>query len=191
MEIPTVPVNESLESIKKLSVEELKNILRNRGQPVTGKKADLVLRCHALFQRQKTREKTPNNGLPEQENVPLLPVTSSKKSADITYESLLAEAVDCVWATDLNQLPLLYTLRYTQNTNKDADPEKHNNGRTVLFLLSQNIQDDHSNYALQQLEYKNISIKIQFNSDVVVVQDCHKISIIIKLHRPKHHLYPI
>ena len=96
-----MPVNESLEAIKKLSVEELKNILHNRGQPVTGKKADLVLRCHALFQRQKT----PNSGLPEQENVPLLPVTSSKKSADITYESLLAEAVDCVWATDLRGLP--------------------------------------------------------------------------------------
>ena len=38
-----MPVKESLEAIKKLSVEELKNILRNRGQPVTGKKADLVL----------------------------------------------------------------------------------------------------------------------------------------------------
>ena len=32
MEIPTAPVNESLEAIKKLKVEELKNILRDRGQ---------------------------------------------------------------------------------------------------------------------------------------------------------------
>ena len=38
MEIPTAPVNESLEAIKKLKVEELKKILRDRGQPVTGKK---------------------------------------------------------------------------------------------------------------------------------------------------------
>ena len=79
MEISTAPVDESLEVIKKLKVEGLKNILRDRGQPVTGQKADLVLRCHVLFERQKT----PTNGLPEQENVPLLPVTSGKKSADI------------------------------------------------------------------------------------------------------------
>ena len=38
MEIPTAPVNESLEAIKKLQVEELKKNLRDRGQPVTGKK---------------------------------------------------------------------------------------------------------------------------------------------------------
>lgn len=82
-------------------MKELKNILRDWGQPVTGKKADLVLQCHVLFERQKT----PTNVLPEQENVPLLPVTSSKKSADITYESLVAGALDCLWATDLRGLP--------------------------------------------------------------------------------------
>ena len=49
MEFPTAPVNESLEAFKKLKAEELNNILRDRGQPVTGKKADLVLRCHVLF----------------------------------------------------------------------------------------------------------------------------------------------
>ena len=57
--------------------------------------------CHALFERLKTS----TNGLPEHENVPFLPVTSCKKSADITYESLVAEAVDCVWATDLRGVP--------------------------------------------------------------------------------------
>ena len=101
MEISTAPVDESLEVIKKLKVEELKNILRDRGQRVTGQKADLVLRCHVLFERQKT----PTNGLPEQENVPLLPVTSSKKSADIMYKSVMAKAVDCVWATNLRGPP--------------------------------------------------------------------------------------
>ena len=105
MEIPTAPVNESLEAIKKLKVEDLKKILRDRGQPVTGKSADLVLRCHVLFERLKT----PTYGLPEQDNVhvPLLPVTctSGKKSAYIMYKSLMAEAVDCVWATDLRGLP--------------------------------------------------------------------------------------
>lgn len=54
MEIPTAPVNESLKAIKRLKAEELKNILRDREQPVTGKKADLVLRCHVLSERQKT-----------------------------------------------------------------------------------------------------------------------------------------
>ena len=67
MEIPITSINESLEVIKKLKVEELKNILRFRGQPMTGKKADLVLRCHILFERQKM----PHNVLPLQENVPL------------------------------------------------------------------------------------------------------------------------
>ena len=43
MEFSTAPVNESLEEFKKLKAEELNNILRDRGQPVTGKKADLVL----------------------------------------------------------------------------------------------------------------------------------------------------
>ena len=49
MEIPAAPMSESLEAIKKLKVEELKKILRDRGQPVTGKKANLVLRCQVLF----------------------------------------------------------------------------------------------------------------------------------------------
>ena len=40
--------NESLEAIKKLKMEELKNILCDRGQPVTGKNADLVLRGNVL-----------------------------------------------------------------------------------------------------------------------------------------------
>ena len=43
-----------LEAIEKLKVEELKKTLRDRGQPVTGKKADLVLRCQVLFERPKT-----------------------------------------------------------------------------------------------------------------------------------------
>ena len=48
MEIPITSVNESLEAIKKLKMEELKNILRYRGQPMTGKKADLVT-SHTLW----------------------------------------------------------------------------------------------------------------------------------------------
>ena len=43
MEIPAAAMSESLEAIKKLKVEELKKILPDRGKPVTGKKADLVL----------------------------------------------------------------------------------------------------------------------------------------------------
>ena len=103
MEIPAAPMSESLEAIKRLKVEELKKILRDRGQPVTGKKADLVLRCQVLLERPKT----PTKVAPEQKNAPLLLVASScsTKNADITYESLLAEAADCIWATDLPGLP--------------------------------------------------------------------------------------
>lgn len=101
MEVPAAPVSESL---KKLKVEELKKILRDRGQPVTGKKADLVLRCQVLLERSKT----PTQAAPEQENAPLLLVASgcsAKTAQDITYESLVAEAADCVWETDLRGLP--------------------------------------------------------------------------------------
>ena len=38
MEIPTAPVDESLEVIEKRKVGELKKILRDRGHSVTGKK---------------------------------------------------------------------------------------------------------------------------------------------------------
>ena len=62
--------------------------------------------------------------------------------------------------------------------------QKENNNE-VLFLISQTVQDHHNNYALQQLQYKKIYIKMEFNTDKVVTQDCHKINIIIKLHSPK------
>ena len=83
MEFSTAPVNESLEEFKKLKAEELNNILRDRGQPVIGKKADLVLRHHVLF---SWKAKKLTNVLPEQENVTYLAVTSSKTNADLTYE---------------------------------------------------------------------------------------------------------
>ena len=63
MEISTASVNESLEAIKKLKVEEPKNVMRDRGQPMTGKRTDLVFRCHVLFERQKMT----TNVLPVQE----------------------------------------------------------------------------------------------------------------------------
>ena len=72
MEIPAAPMSESLEAIKKLKVEELKKILRDRGQPVTGKKADLVLRCQVLFERPKT----PTKVALEQENAPCIDLLS-------------------------------------------------------------------------------------------------------------------
>ena len=103
MEIPAAPTSKSLEAIKKLKVEELKKILPDRGQPVTGKKADLVLRCQVLFERPKT----PTKVVPKQENAPLLLTSCSTKNADITYESLVAEAADFIWATDLRGLPPL------------------------------------------------------------------------------------
>ena len=81
MEFPSAPVNESLEEFKKLKAEELNNILRDRGQPVTGKKADLVLWYHVLL---SWKAKKLTNVLPEQENVTFLAVTSSKKNADLT-----------------------------------------------------------------------------------------------------------
>ena len=72
----------SVEAIKRLKVGELQKIPRDLGQPVTGKKADLVLRCQVLFERLKT----PTNVAPEHENVPLLLDTSRKKNTgDIFY----------------------------------------------------------------------------------------------------------
>ena len=55
LEFPTTPVNELLKEFKKLKAEELNNILRDRGQPVTGKKADLVLDItYSSVKRQKS-----------------------------------------------------------------------------------------------------------------------------------------
>ena len=101
-------MSESLEAIKKLKVEELKKILLRRGQPVTGKKVDLVLHCQVLFERPKT----PTYVAPKQENTPLLLVASSccTNYADITYESLVAKVADCILATDLQNIGLVMKL---------------------------------------------------------------------------------
>lgn len=56
-----------------------------------------MLQCQVLLERQDLLSKP--------DNVPLLAVPSGKNDGDITYERLVAEAVDCVWGTDLHGLP--------------------------------------------------------------------------------------
>ena len=59
MEFPTAPVNESLEEFKKLKAEELNNILRDRGQPVTGKKSSLTTSLTLQLKGKKANQCTP------------------------------------------------------------------------------------------------------------------------------------
>ena len=103
---------------------------------MTGKKADLLLRCQVLFERTET----PTKVAPKQENAPLLLVASScsTKNADITYESLVAEAADCIWATDLQGQPplnfvqlcdylVIKTAKYHQASIRTSGYKKFNN----------------------------------------------------------------
>lgn len=109
----------SIEEIKRKKVYELKKILSDHGQPITGKKADLVLRCHVLFERKKAannsqapqnnQDKHQDEDQDKNQEEPLSIVTSAinkrARNDDTTYERLATEAVTCVWDTDLRGLP--------------------------------------------------------------------------------------
>lgn len=94
--------SKSKEELNKLKVVELKKILSDHGQPATGKKADLVLRCHVLFEKKKSSSTLSS----QEDNIPMIAALCSRKNiGDTTYESLVAAAVACTWVTDLRGLP--------------------------------------------------------------------------------------
>ena len=86
----------SSEDLRKLKVEQLKAILKKSGEPTSGRKEDLVLRCFVLVERSKGG---PLNDITN-DSVP-----STTNSSDISYEVIIREANNCVWRKDLRELP--------------------------------------------------------------------------------------
>lgn len=94
----------SLDKLKGLKNEELRVILKRNGQPTSGKKCDLVLRCHMLFQ--KKRNENPEKIEVVEHEKPLINVVSNVKSNEgLTYDQLLCEGSQCQWSKDLRTLP--------------------------------------------------------------------------------------
>jgi hypothetical protein len=95
----------SLSNLNKLRVKDLKKILSENGQSMSGKKDDMVLRCHMVFERKKAAKETPQISVDEQ---PLVTAVSNRRqSEDVTYEKLVSVAAGCVWEKDLRSLPSL------------------------------------------------------------------------------------
>jgi len=93
----------SLEDLRKLKVNELKNILRNFGEPVGGKKEDIVLRCYVLTERRRTTTSQTTSTTTDATTTETTNETA--KNFDITYEVLIKEANGCIWNKDLRKLP--------------------------------------------------------------------------------------
>lgn len=95
----------SIKALEKLKVQGLKKLLSDAGQPTTGKKADLFLRCRVLLERPCTSSSSniQDGSLPEV----VLSSTSSTKNVheDLTYKRLEAETTSCSWSLDLRKLP--------------------------------------------------------------------------------------
>lgn len=84
----------TLEDIQKLSVKDLRDILKSNSERAGGIKADLVLKVYALLMRNVT---TPaDNG---QESVEI--------TGDFKYDEILRQISALGWSTDLRQLPEL------------------------------------------------------------------------------------
>lgn len=122
----------TLEELTKLKVVELKIILRENGQPTSGKKADLVLRCDVIQKRKELQSisQSSTSGLSVS-----IQSTSSRNTGQITFNVLSKEAETCIWTTDLRKLPpfnfvqlydylVLETSKYDHETIKKAGYKK-------------------------------------------------------------------
>ncbi|XP_069109720.1 uncharacterized protein [Argopecten irradians] len=92
----------ALEALWRLSCIKLKDILRKKGESVTGNKAMLVARCYALDQCPVTVKISQS----AEDNATIVnPFSLLDTSKDLTYTDLNATANDRQWQTDLRQLP--------------------------------------------------------------------------------------
>lgn len=95
---------DEISDFRKLKVEDLKRILRENGEPTTGKKADLVLRCEVLAKRKELKDS-------QTEDSPVSSSTSqdinNSSVREITYKVIATESELCEWSTDLRHLPSL------------------------------------------------------------------------------------
>ena len=88
----------SFEDINKLTTKDLKAILSHYNQSLSGKKADLIIRCCAILdeQLQENRSKESPQGS-------LLDICTNQK--DLTYEKIIKETNSSTWTKDLRTLP--------------------------------------------------------------------------------------
>lgn len=84
----------TLEDIQKLSVKDLRDILKSNSERAGGIKADLVLKVYALLMRNVT---TPADNAQE----------SVEITGDFKYDEILRQISALGWSTDLRQLPEL------------------------------------------------------------------------------------
>lgn len=88
----------SLEELSKLKVKDLKDILREYGEPTTGKKADLILRCQVVQNRGKVQQTSK--------------VTLIRSEKEIvTYKTILKDVEKLEWSADLRKLPLFHLVQ--------------------------------------------------------------------------------
>ena len=94
----------NLEELEKLSVKQLKERLKELGQPTSGKKYDLIQRCHGVLTSRTSSDSNQSRSAEEQ----FLDVSAPNKSknVDIPYEKILKEAPEELhWKKDLRDLP--------------------------------------------------------------------------------------
>lgn len=118
----------SLDKLKGLKNEELRVILKRNGQPTSGEKCDLVLRCHMLFQ--KKRNENPEKIEVVEHEKPLINVVSNVKSNEgltkdrnangvRTYElyllSIWYSSTNTLSSRQRNTIIRLYRLQHTKN----------------------------------------------------------------------------
>ena len=96
---------QKIEDFQKLTVKYLREILKVENQPCGGKKADLVLRCQAIYQRKVVCVEPDNVSKQEQPLISL--ISNTKSDHEITYEVLSRDQASrgCEWSKDLRNIP--------------------------------------------------------------------------------------
>ena len=89
----------TLEDIQKLTVKDLRNILKTNSVNAGGMKADLVLKVYALLMRDVV--------LRSAENTQQTAENCTENSNHFKYEEIMRQISALGWSTDLRQLPEL------------------------------------------------------------------------------------
>ena len=122
-----------IEEFEKLSVNKLKERLKELGQPTSGKIWDLIERCRGVLTTASTRENVAKSKSAEEQFLELSAPNKSK-NVDITYEKTLKDAPEeLLWKKDLRGLPAFDFVRlydYLVLTTKKYD---HSSLRTAGY----------------------------------------------------------
>ena len=89
-----------LEDIQRLTVKDLRNILKKNSENAGGMKADLVLKVYALLMRDVVFIRSAENTQQTAEN-------RGENSGHFKYDETMRQISALGWSTDLRQLPEL------------------------------------------------------------------------------------